>query len=247
MPDRRDSTLSTRFRVEQGTLLIDLGRRRRILSCAPRGGGLIRARFILNHQVPANPIMARVGSVKSIWCDPARYLGRLARHIGVDHRCVGLMTAVPLDQLVRLREEQDGLWVEGFFTVGVSNAVRAGEPVVSSRGGRVPPSAGTINIILVTNACLSSSAMVGVVQVATESKTAVLLDNGVPSWTRQSDATGTGTDAVVIASGNGPTLRYSGTHTLIGAIIGRLVYRGVQEGLLRSGCWHHRAARKKLV
>jgi adenosylcobinamide hydrolase len=247
MRDRRDSALVTRFWVEQSTALIDLGARRRVLSSAPRGGGLIRARFILNHQVQANPVMAQVGSARRIWCDPARYLGRLACRIGVDHRCVALMTAVPLDQLVALREEQDGLWVEGFFTAGVSNAVRAGDPVVSADGGKGRLGAGTINIILVTNARLSSSAMVGAVQVATESKTAVLLAKGVPSWTKRPGATGTGTDAVVIACGNGPILRYSGTHTLIGAMIGRLVSRGVQEGLLRSGRWNHLAAGKKPV
>src|SRR5207249_8381217 len=193
-------------------------------------------------QVPANPIMAQVRTAKSIWYDPARYLGRLARRIGVDHRCVALMTAVPLDQLVTLREEQDGLWVEAFTTVGVSNAVRAGEPVVSPNEGRVRLGAGTINIILVTNARLSSSAMVGAVQVATESKTAVLLAKDVPSWTRRPGATGTGTDAVVVACGNGLTLRYSGTHTPIGAMIGRLVSRGVLTGLRRSARWSQRAS-----
>ncbi|MGH7252397.1 MAG: adenosylcobinamide amidohydrolase, partial [Nitrospiraceae bacterium] len=125
MLDRRESALVTRFRVKQGTLFIDLGARRRILSSAPRGGGLMRARCILNHQVPANPIMCRVPGATGAWCDPARYLGMLTGRIGSDHRCVALMTAVPLDRLVTLREEQDGLWVEGFFTVGVSNAVRA--------------------------------------------------------------------------------------------------------------------------
>lgn len=247
MTDRHDGRLVTRFRVEQNTLMIDLGARRRVLSSAPRGGGLMRARCILNHQVPANSIRRRVPSAAATWCDPARYLGKLIGRLGADHRCVALMTAVPLTRLVTLREEQDGLWVEGFFTVGVSNAVRAGEPVASSHSGTGRPAAGTINIILLTNARLSSSAMVGAVQVATESKTAVLLAKGVPSWTRRPGATGTGTDAVVIACGNGPTLRYSGTHTLIGSMIGRLVSRGVEEGLLRSSRPNQRKPGKKLV
>jgi len=54
---------------------------------------------------------------------------------------------------------------------------------------------GTINLILVTNARLSVSAMVGMVQVATEAKTAALFDADVKSWTGRSGATGTGTDA----------------------------------------------------
>lgn len=221
--------------------MIDLGKPRRVLSSAARGGGLVRARYVLNHQVPANP--GAECSSRRKWSDPARYLGRVASSLGADHHVVALMTAVPLEQLVVLREGTAGLWVEGFFTVGVTNAVRAGEPVSPVRNKRVRHFPGTINIILVTNASLSPPAMVGVVQVATESKTAVLLSEGVPSWTGKPGATGTGTDAVVVVvgrRGDGPTLRYSGTHTKIGELVGRLVSRGVKKGLARSQRWSKR-------
>jgi adenosylcobinamide amidohydrolase len=151
------------------------------------------------------------------------------------------MTAVPLKQLVVLREETVGLWVEGFFTVGVTNAVRVGEPVCLVQDEPLRHAPGTINMILVTNAYLTTPAMVGVVQVATESKTAVLLSHDVPSWTGAPGATGTGTDAVVVASGSwrdGPALRYSGTHTKLGELIGKLVILGVRKGLERSQRWH---------
>jgi adenosylcobinamide hydrolase len=175
---------------------------------------------------------------KPVWGDPARYLGRVGADLGVTSACVALMTAVSLKQVVVLREEAPGVWLEGFFTVGVSNAVRAGEPIgtLQNQSGVVDP--GTINIILITNARLAVSAMVGVVQVATESKTAALLSACIPSWTGQSGATGTGTDAVVVAGGrDGPALRYSGTHTKIGEMVGRLVNRGILEGLSRSRNW----------
>ena len=100
--------------------------------------------------------------------------------------------------------------------------------------------AGTINLILVTNATLSASAMVGMVQVATEAKTAVLLRAKVKSWTGRSGATGTGTDAVVVVSGNGPRQRYSGTHTLLGELVGRVIGIAVTEGLARYVRWHAR-------
>lgn len=92
---------------------------------------------------------------------------------------------------------------------------------------------GTINLILVTNARLSVSAMVGMVQVATEAKTAVLLQAKVKSWTGRPGATGTGTDAVVVVSGDGPSLRYSGTHTVLGELVGRAIGMAVTEGLAR--------------
>jgi adenosylcobinamide amidohydrolase len=149
------------------------------------------------------------------------------------------MTAVSMKQLVADREESGGLWVECLCTVGVTNAVRAGEPSVLRQGSLCRPAAGTINIIVITNAILSTPAMVGAIQVATESKTAALIDRKIPSWTGCPGATGTGTDAVVIASAvrGGPKLKYSGTHTEIGAMIGRLVNRSVLIGLDRARRW----------
>jgi len=151
------------------------------------------------------------------------------------------MTAVPMTQLVTQREERDGLWLEGFATVGVTNAVRAGEPV--SRLQSEAATAGTINLILVTNGCLSVPAMVGAVQVTTESKTGVLRDHAVPSWTGRAGATGTGTDAVVIASalrGQGRWQQYAGTHTEIGSMIGRVVAECLLQGLTLAARWTDR-------
>jgi adenosylcobinamide amidohydrolase len=142
------------------------------------------------------------------------------------------MTAVPIQRLVVMRQEGSGIWVEGFFTVGVSNAVKAGEPTDSEITKPELLAPGTINIVLVTNARLARPAMVGAVQVATESKTAALLAARVRSWTGRRWATGTGTDAVVVVSGEGQPHRFSGTHTKIGELIGQLVLRGVLNGLL---------------
>jgi adenosylcobinamide hydrolase len=236
---RRPAGLRTRFRLVGRTLLVDLGAVRPVLSSAPRGGGLSHVRFILNHQVPANPIGLAPRRSACAWKDPARYLGRVAAAAGAEGPSVGLMTAVPLAKLVTVRRRAGSLWVEGLFTVGVSNAVRAGEPPVASPRVRAA-GPGTINMILVTNARLAASAMVCAVQVATEAKTAALLAAKVRSWTGRPGATGTGTDAVVIVSGDGPSLRYSGTHTALGALIGQVVASGVAAGLAR---W--RAARPR--
>ena len=229
--------IRTRHWVACDTLIVDLGRRMRVLSSAPRGGGLQTARYILNHQVPPNPPESgRDGS----WGHPSRYLRRLANMLGVESDCIGLMTAVPMTRFVTHREERDEMFVEGFATVGVSNAVRAGEPVRRMHGEPSGTTAGTINLILVTNECLAVPAMVGAVQVATESKTGVLRDHAVPSWTGLAGATGTGTDAVVVASalrGNGSWHQYAGTHTEIGSMIGRVVAECMLQGLVLAAQW----------
>ncbi len=235
--------MQTLFSVRRKTLIVDLGTIRSVLSSAPRAGGIARARYILNHQVAAKPIGRddRGTSTGARCADPARTLSKLATSLGIHDKFVGLMTAVSLADLVTVREAYEQFWVEGFVTVGTSNAVRAGEPVTPRQRTSNGTYPGTINLILVTNAHLSASAMVGMVQVATEAKTAVLLHAKVKSWTGRSGATGTGTDAVVVVSGDGPPQRYSGTHTILGELVGRVIDTAVTEGLARYMQWQARS------
>jgi iron complex transport system ATP-binding protein len=241
--------MQTAYRVRRKTLIVDLGGFRSVLSSAPRAGGITKARYILNHQVAAKPIGRddRGLGVDVRCADPARTLGKLATSLGIRDQFVGLMTAVSLADLVTVREAHGQIWVEGFVTVGTSNAVRAGEAVTPGYLTHSSSHSGTINLILVTNARLSAAAMVGMVQVATEAKTAVLLRAKVKSWTGRQGATGTGTDAVVVVSGNGPPLRYSGTHTILGELVGRVIGAAVTEGLARYVRGHARRTPRSYV
>ena len=228
----------TNYRVTEQTLVINLGGRRRVLSSAPQGGGLTLASCVLNHQVEAH--LSATGDQSKLFADPVHFLRKVASRLGIRARTVGLMTAVPMTQLVTARAASDGIWVECFATVGVTNAVRAGEwpPQRSHRDKSGKP--GTINLILLTNGSLSSAAMVGAVQVATEAKTGVLRDHAVPSCSGGMAATGTGTDAVVIAcqlQGQGPSHIYSGTHTVVGALVGRAVTNCMTRGLAKAKAW----------
>lgn len=228
--------VSTRYQVIGHTLVINLGGRRRVLSSAPQGGGFRSVSHILNHQVEANP------SINRHFPDPARYLRKLSSQLKVGSCTVGLMTAVPMTQLVTSRVSAGELWVECFATVGVTNAVRAGEwpQYFAHRKDTNSTRVGTINLILITNGSLSTSAMVGAVQVATETKTGVLRDHAIPSCKGRDLATGTGTDAVVVACrlrGEGPPHPYSGTHTIFGALVGRAVSDCVSRGLAKAKKW----------
>lgn len=214
--------------------MIRLGSRKRVLSSAPYGGGVRFASHILNHQVEVN------GRIVGRYPAPARYFRTVASRLGLSGEIVGLMTAVPMTQLVTARATAEEFWVECFATVGVTNAVRAGE---WSLGGAQPERGdkpGTINLVVITNANLSTSAMVGAVQVVTEAKTGALRDHGVRSRGNRSFATGTGTDVVVIACsprGQEPSFFYSGTHTMIGALVGRVVRHCVTRGLAKAKAW----------
>ena len=91
---------------------------------------------------------------------------------------------------------------------------------------------GTINIIVLTSAILTDAAMVEALMIATEAKSAALQETGVLSPVSNKIATGTGTDAIAVVSGQGPELvAYCGKHVLFGEVLGRLVTDGVKASI----------------
>lgn len=198
----------------------------RALSSAVLGGGLGLCRVVINHELPEALRAPDSFALER----PAGYLRSVATSLGLKGPLVGLMTAVPMDQLVCLRREAQDLWVEAFITVGTTNALRVGDRIAEEPHG----APGTVNIILVTNANLSARAMVEAVQVATEAKAAAFADARVVSTASGATATGTGTDVVVVVSGTDRVTRYVGTHTSMGELLGRAVLDGVSQGLRRG-------------
>jgi adenosylcobinamide amidohydrolase len=95
------------------------------------------------------------------------------------------------------------------------------------------PKPGTVNILLLTNARLTDGALARAIVTVTEAKTAAFEDLRVPSSRRKElQATGTGTDSVIVVSGvSGPTVTYPGGHSLIGSLIGKAVHQAVVEAL----------------
>ena len=96
-----------------------------------------------------------------------------------------------------------------------------------------PPKPGTVNILLLTNAKLTDGGLARAIVTVTEAKTAAFEDLRVPSTLHHElQATGTGTDSVIVVSGtSGPTVTYPGGHSLIGSMIGNAVHEAVMEAL----------------
>lgn len=186
-----------------------------VLSSAVVSGGLSRARYILNRHVDKSYQHP----------DPASDLWDFANGNGVTEPFVGLMTAVRLHRTRTLTYRDGDLTVAAVVTAGLSNATAAG---LSQPASAAP---GTINLILLIDAHLTPAAMVNAVITATEAKTHSLLERGV----RTSDnhpATGTSTDAVVIAcTERGDLLPYAGPATRVGWLIGRCVHQVLTEAL----------------
>ncbi len=164
---------------------------------------------------------------------------RICRVIGRETATAAfLFTGADMDHLSVQVERFQEMTVAALVTAGVrSNAVRA-----SRDPGRYYE-LGTINVLLLTNTRLTPRAMSRAVITATEAKTAALQDLDVRSSedSRVHQATGTGTDNVLVVEGRGPGIDLAGGHTRMGELLARAVSRGVQEAVfLQNGLYSDR-------
>lgn len=201
--------------VAEDALVLYSPRPLRVLASAVVGGGFGAARYILNRQVASGYAHA----------DPAGDLVTFAARRGITEPFVGLMTAVPVQNTRAVTISAGGLTVAALVTAGL------GHPTAPGLSPPVKPTPGTINLILLTSANLSSAALVNAVITATEVKAQALLARGVR--TREGHpATGTSTDAVVVAcTGDEGPLPYAGAATPVGWLLGRCTRAALEAAL----------------
>ena len=210
---RRAVEVQLRFRNEpegaMPVLVVRFPGPRRVVSSAPWGGGLGLRRFVLNAQVP--PGYARR--------DPDAHLAAIAASLGLEGAGVGMLTAADVQGAVTTT---DG-GVAVVATVGLGHPLRAaapGDPVEQA-------TAGTINLVAVVPVRLADAALVNAVATATEAKVQALADLGL-------DATGTATDAVVVACPpSGAPEPFGGPRSRWGARLARAVHAAVLGGPVR--------------
>jgi adenosylcobinamide amidohydrolase len=142
-----------------------------------------------------------------------------------------LFTGANMDNLALEKASFKELTVHALVTAGVrSNAVRMSRDL----GNFYEP--GTINIILLPNVALSPRAMTRAIISATEAKTAALADMDIRSsyLGRQYQATGTGTDNIIVAAGTGIPVTNIGGHSKMGELVARAVYQGVKSAVFKQ-------------
>lgn len=175
-------------------------------------GGRARVKYLFNKQVPRtfNPP------------DPREFLKEEALKLGLEETHFGLLTAVKMEYLQVIEND----YMTAFITAGVSN------------GSEFRAKVGTINIILVSKARLSETALLGAIITATEAKGLALLEKGYTFL-------GTNTDAIIVAYEAGSEagaeseerqeVPYAGSSTEFGKKITEAVIKGVKAGLELRG------------
>lgn len=213
-----------RLAVTEQHVHVALERDWHVLGSAVLNGGLIRARHLLNLRVSGHAADEA----------PEATLQRHARAQGWRGTVVGMMTAASLDSLRLACTHVQGVELAVLVTCGLSNLRRCGDRAdyrLLSRSG--PP--GTINIQLLTTACLTPAAMAEALMMITEAKTALLHQRDLRSPVSDLPATGTGTDALAVACDpRGPEVRYCGKHVLFGEALGTLVMDALGRSLDRQ-------------
>jgi adenosylcobinamide amidohydrolase len=202
---RRDRLLVARFPEPQ-----------RAVSWAVAGGGLRSTRAVVWRQVDDCELGPQV--------DPVQFAQRALFEADAPEG-VCLLTACDLDRRAEVDLCRAGVSVRCLATVGLGNALRAGDPPSA------PPTAGTINILCAVSVALTDEALLEALAVAIEARTVAIVERGIASRVSGLAASGTGTDcAVVCAPQSGPRHAYAGKHTLIGHLIGAAALAAVARG-----------------
>ena len=212
------------FGFEHKTLVVELNHPGFVLSSLH--GFLENIRVVGNHYVPP-PCW---GALHSLSQD--QFMDRVYRVLGLDTAGARLLlTGADMDHLAVGRAEFQEMQAVALVTAGIKgNAMRMG----TDHGDYYEP--GTINVILLTNRSLTSRAMTRALITATEAKTAALQDLDIRSTYQpvEAQATGTGTDNVMVVQGSGATLDLTGGHCKMGELMARAVYQGVIEAVGRQ-------------
>ena len=210
-----------RYEVSADAVVVQSEEPLTVLSSAIAGGGLTAARSIVNLRVAKNWHPGEHGA-KSGW---EAALDDFVARRALPTPYVGLATSA-WTELTEVASEADGaIAALVLVSVGLSNAIASG---LSSRAPAVPS---TINTIAIVDALASPAALVNLVITVTEVKTAVLRDAGLQCADGR-PATGTSTDAVVIATtSRGPACEFGGPISHLGAMTARATRRALGRGV----------------
>lgn len=197
------------FTVEGNHLLLELPAEADGLSSAFYGGGMNRLERAVNLYVDRNYECS----------DPVQDMENKLRNWGYSlSGCAGLMTAVPLEHAAVAEEDTGSAGIFVCVIAAAGNAARAGV----ERNVLAVYRPGTINIMLGIDGRLTPAAMVNAVQTAVEAKAAALADLGITDPENGLIATGTTTDAIVLAVSQSGRYNaehvYAGTATDLGAL-----------------------------
>ncbi len=212
------------------------------VSSAIYNGGFKEIKAILNVQAPEEY------SDRQLHANPQKLIIDSAKKLGLSENFVGMVTAAAVEKFALVSKKDGALAVSVIATAvdpagnTCSHAESAGETI------EVEEIEGTINIMVVIDGNPTESCLVSTVLTATEAKTAALWELDIRSRYSGDGATGTITDAIIVAKTNrGAPIVYAGPASKLGQLIGYCTRKAVKEAVMKANeCLPRRSVIKRL-
>ena len=226
--------------VDKHKLLISSERPLDVLSSAVHNGGFKKVNNIISIHVPEDNddnCNRNIDDLdKELHENPENILKRAIVKLGNDpDEVVGMMTHADVRNVEVSHRRLQDITLSAFVTAGVEVAATAGELTISKPGSSNIDPVGTINVILLVDGNLTESCMVDAVKTVIEAKTVALRELDIRSYFSGDPASGTVTDSVVVAcTKRGAPVKYAGTATVLGELIGESVKDSLKKTLFNE-------------
>lgn len=213
-----------------------------VSSAFHNGGGIKKTRVIINAEVTTDY------SDRQLHADPEAYVINCAQKFGIKESFVGMVTAAAADNFSLVSKMTSNLGVSVIATAAdnagntCNHAESAGETI------EIQEDVGTINLIVIIDGNPTESCLVGIMITATEAKMAALRELDIRSRYSGDEATGTVTDAIVVAeTGRGDPIIYGGPASDLGQLVGYCTRKAVKEAVMKANeCMPRRSVLNRL-
>ena len=224
---------SVEAEIQENKLVLRSKTPLRILSSAVLNGGPCESNWIVNFQVPED---AGSDMEDQVHKEAGEFLKEEITKMGFPQdQVVAIMTAAKMKNVEVVTLKFEDITLTAFVTAGAYFAATAGDEIASKQTAFPFKKWGTINIIILVDGNLTESCMVNAVVTATEAKASALRELDVRSRFSGEVATGTVTDSVVIAcTKRGRTIKYAGTGTALGELIGKSVKAALKKAIYKQ-------------
>jgi adenosylcobinamide amidohydrolase len=199
------------------------------VSSAIYNGGFKKVKAILNVQAPEEY------SDRQLHESPQKLIINAAKKLGISNKFVGMITAAAVDKFSLVSKKDGDLAVSVIATAvdpegnTCSHAESAGEII------KVEETVGTINLMVVIDGNPTESCMVSTILTATEAKSAALWELDIRSRYSGDVATGTITDAIIVAkTSRGAPIVYGGPASKLGQLVGYCTRKAVKEAVMKA-------------
>lgn len=193
------------------------------------GGGLKKTKAILNVEV------VKSCSDQRLHNNPDAYIVDSSKKFGLRENFIGMVTAAALENFSLVSKSNGEIAVSVVVTAADNEgntcnfAESAGEKI------EVTHIEGTINIIVVIDGNPTESSLASTLITATEAKVAALKELDIRSRFSGDQATGTVTDAVVVAeTSRGAPIVYAGPASELGQLVGYCTRKAVKEAVMKA-------------